>query len=339
VALPTSALARTKTVYPGGPASFQQRLAKTTGGGVDNFLINTVTIHVGDTVVWNGKAQSAGFHSIDFPAKGGSDLRLFTLTGKPVSGINDFAGNPFWFNGAPEVGFNPRLFSRIGGTTYNGSRRADSGLPFGPPTDFKLTFTRPGVYKYFCDVHYGMVGYVVVRKKGQPIPSAASDSRILRRQEAAYAHSAKNLDKTKVPRNNVSVGASGAGGLEVFAMFPSTQKVKVGTTIKFSMSKLTRETHTVTFGPVSYLKPLAMSFAAPVPSPAALYPSNPPPRPIALTLSQTSHGNGFANTGALDRDSGTPLPASGQITFTQAGTYHFICLIHPFMHGTVIVTH
>ena len=25
-------------------------------------------------------------------------------------------------------------------------------------------------------------------------------------------------------------------------------------------------------------------------------------------------------------------------TFTAAGTYHYICSIHPFMHGTVIVT-
>ena len=54
-------------------------------------------------------------------------------------------------------------------------------------------------------------------------------------------------------------------------------------------------------------------------------------------LDPTSHGNGFANVGALDRDSGTPLPPSGTIKFTQPGTYQFICLIHPFMHGTVVV--
>ncbi|MEA2146847.1 MAG: hypothetical protein QOG59_2434, partial [Solirubrobacteraceae bacterium] len=33
----------------------------------------------------------------------------------------------------------------------------------------------------------------------------------------------------------------------------------------------------------------------------------------------------------------TPNPVSAQIKFTQAGTYHYICLIHPFMQGTVVV--
>ncbi len=335
-AWPGTAGAKTVTVYPGGPAAFQHRLATKTGGGVDNFLINRVTINVGETVVWNGKARSAGFHTVDFPAKGGSDLPLFTPTGKTVSGVNDFAGSPFWFDGkVPQVGFNPVLFMPSGPSKYNGSTRVDSGLPLGRPADFKLTFTKPGVYKYFCDVHPGMIGYVVVRKKGQPVPSAASNKRTLVREESAYARGAKKLDRTKVAGNNFSVGASGAGGLEVFAMFPSTRTVKVGTTITFSMSKRTREVHTVTFGPVSYLKGLASSFAGPLPAANALYPSAPPG---SITLDQTSHGNGFANTGALDRDSTTPLPTSGQITFTQPGTYHFVCLIHPFMHGTVIVT-
>jgi plastocyanin len=335
-AWPAAAGAKTVTVYAGGTAGFQRSLSKKTGGGVDNFLINRVTVNVGDTVVWNGKARAAGFHTIDFPAKGGSDLPLFTPTGKTVSGVNDFAGNPFWFDGkVPEIGFNPGLFAATGGSTYNGASRADSGLPLGKPSNFKLTFTKPGVYKYFCDVHYGMVGYVVVRKAGQPVPSAASNQRTLVREERAYARRAKKLDRTKVAGNNVSVGASAAGGLEVFAMFPSTRTVKVGTTVTFSMSKRTRETHTVTFGPESYLTPLATSLSGPLPAPNALYPSGPPG---TISLDQTSHGNGFANTGGLDRDSGTPLPASGQITFTQPGTYHFICLIHPFMHGTVVVT-
>jgi plastocyanin len=336
LAIPAAAAAHTKTVYAGGPVAWQNKIQKSYGAGVDNFMLGRVTINAGDTVVWNGKSVSSGFHTIDFPAKGGSDLPLIT-PGTTVTGVNDFAGSPFWFNGhVPALGFNGALFARQGGSTYDGSQRVDSGLPTGPkPVDFKLTFNKPGVYKYFCDVHYGMVGYVVVLGKGKKVPTAAQDKATLNKEETAYVAGAKRLDKTKPAADHVSIGASGPGGLEVFAMFPSTQTVKAGTTVTFAMSALTRETHTATFGPKSYLTALANSFAGPAPSANAIYPSDPPG---SITLNQTSHGNGFANTGALDRDAGTPLPASGTIKFTQPGTYHFFCLIHPFMHGTVVVT-
>ena len=51
----------------------------------------------------------------------------------------------------------------------------------------------------------------------------------------------------------------------------------------------------------------------------------------------TNHGNGFLNTGNLDRDPATPSPGSTQVTFSKAGTYEYICLLHPFMKGSVVV--
>jgi plastocyanin len=335
VAVPAAASAKTKTVYPGGPAKFQASLGKKYGAGADNFLINRVTINVGDTVVWNGKARAGGFHTVDFPGNANGDIPLI-VPGSPVSGANDAAGNPFWFNGQPSFGFNPKLFAPIGSSTFNGTSRVDSGLPLGKPTDFKLKFTKPGVYKYFCDVHYGMVGYVVVRKAGIKVPTAKQDAKELLKEETQAVKNAKTAAKTKVTGDHISVGKSGPGGVEVFGMFPSTLTVKAGTSVKFSMSAKTRETHTVTFGPKSYLTPLVNSFAGPAPSAIGVYPSDQPPGPV--TENSTSHGNGFANLGALDRDKATPLPTSGVVKFTQAGTYHYICLIHPFMHGTIVVT-
>ena len=50
------------------------------------------------------------------------------------------------------------------------------------------------------------------------------------------------------------------------------------------------------------------------------------------------HGDGFANTGVLDTNSATTtIPSSGKVQFTTPGHLHYICLIHPFMHGTIIV--
>jgi plastocyanin len=235
----------------------------------------------------------------------------------------------------PTVGFNPALFGPSGGHVYNGTSRIDSGIPLGKPHNFAVTFTKPGVYKFYCDVHYGMVGYVVVKPKGQTVPTAAQDAATLSAEEAAYTAEARRVDKTKTPADSVSLGASGPGGLEVFAMFPAVLHVNAGTTVTFSMSKHTRENHTASFGPVSYLKPLAQSFTSPVPAAQAVYPSDPPGH---IVVTPTSHGNGFASVGALNRDPATPqTQSSGTITFTTPGTYHFICLIHPFMHGTIIV--
>jgi LPXTG-motif cell wall-anchored protein len=41
--------------------------------------------------------------------------------------------------------------------------------------------------------------------------------------------------------------------------------------------------------------------------------------------------NGSFNTGNLNKGQ------SASHTFTQAGTFAYICTIHPFMHGTVVV--
>lgn len=337
--LPAAASARTKVVFAGGPGGFASQLQKNYGAGVNNFLLNKVTIHTGDSVVWNGKSLAGGFHTVDIPALGGSDQSLVVPTGKTVSGVNDVAGNPFWFNGQPSLGLNPALFGPTGGSTYNGSARVDSGLPLGPPRSFKVKFTKPGVYHYFCDVHYGMQGTVVVLPKSKHVPSAKQDTKTLKKVEAGYVASAILVDKTTAPVNSVSLGASGPGGLEVYAMFPSTLNVKKGTTVTFSMSAKSRETHTAAFGdtspPNGYVYKLAQTaFNSLVIDPRGIYPSD---VPMPISLSKTSHGNGFANTGALDRDPATKPQASAQITFTQPGTYHYVCLIHSFMHGTIVV--
>ena len=337
LALPATAAAASKTVYSGGPGKFQSQISNKYSTGVDGFLLSRVTIDVGDTVVWDAKSRSNGFHSVDFPRKGGPDVPLMRPIGNTESSVGDAAGNPFWFNGhAPKIGFNPALLSASNGGTYDGSTRIESGLPVGKVSDFKLKFTKPGVYKYFCDVHRGMVGFVVVRKKGQAVPSARDDKKALAKQEAAYVAGSKKLIKTKVSGPNVSLGVVGAAGLEAYAMFPDKLSVKTGTTVTFAMAKNTRELHTATFGPKRYVDALANQFGnSPVFPGNAVYASDPPG---TITETPTSHGNGFVNTGALDRDSTTPLPPSGRIKFTTPGTYNFICLLHPFMKGTVVVT-
>src|SRR6266566_5007284 len=87
IALPAAASARTKTVYAGGPVAFGTKLQQKYGGGVNGFLLQKVTINSGDTVDWNGTALGGGFHTVDIPAKGGSDLPLILPNGTTVSGV------------------------------------------------------------------------------------------------------------------------------------------------------------------------------------------------------------------------------------------------------------
>jgi plastocyanin len=331
--LPVAASARTHLVWAGGTPSFQKAMQHKLSAEANDFVPHSDTLTQGDTVQWRG--MSIGFHSIDVPKKGGPDLPLILPNGTQAGGVNDFAGNPFWFNGQPNIGFNSQLSAASGPKVYNGSARVDSGLPLGPPKAFKLKFTKPGTYVYFCDVHYDMRGIIVVRPKGNATPTPALEKAAVATQQARDMKIAKKLVKTKITGDRVSLGVAGRHSVEILAMFPRTLHVHSGATVSFAMATLTGEAHTATFGPASYLKPLEDSFTGTTFAATAIYPSSPPGTTLPVP---GTHGNGFANTGALDRDAATPLPPGAKFQFTAPGTYQFVCMIHPFMRGTVVVS-
>ena len=192
LALPASAAANTKTVFAGPPPTTQKLAGKVLGKSfvqtynpdVNDFFLHRVTINAGDSVSF----IQAGFHTIDLPGKSGQDLPLILAGSTKVSGVNDAAGSPFWFNGVvPNLNLNPALFARSKSTVYNGSTRLESGLPpnSGKPKPFTVKFTKAGVYKYFCDIHLGMVGFVVVKPKGKTVPTAKQDAAALSAQITA----------------------------------------------------------------------------------------------------------------------------------------------------------
>jgi plastocyanin len=339
LAVPANASAATKGVSI-GPSPVVEEAFNKLGTDVNDFFPHGVTIHVGDSV----RFKPSQFHTVEFPAKGQKPLGLLGPAGT-ASGVLDAAGSAFWFNGQPILGFNPSLANDIYGkkTTYTGAKRVESGLPLRPKLKaFTVKFTKAGAYTYYCNIHTGMKGTVKVVSERHSIPSARADTKALAAQIARDTKTSKALSSTTVTAGNVSVGASGKGGVELYAMLPATQTVPVGTTLKFSMSTLTFEDHTATFGPgdpehdpASYLGKLAASLDTPVFAPEAVYPSE--PSGTTGNLSPTLHGNGFWNSGIMDASSVTPLPNNNSVTFTAPGTYTFYCLIHTFMKGTVVV--
>jgi len=340
---PVAAQAKTRTVHMGEPASTVKKFENKYGSDVNNFFPHGITIHAGDKI----KFVPDGFHTVDIPARGGGPAALITPNGTAVTGVTDAAGAPFWFNGQPNFAFNPVLLkSRFGKkATYRRTKAVLSGLPLAnKPKPFTVKFAKTGTYTYFCNIHQGMKGVVHVVGKRHKVPSARTIKRIVDRQVKRDLNTAKNLSRTTPPSGTIDVGVHGPGNVEFYGMVPGNVTVKVGTTLRFRMSPGSTEDHTATFGPgnpesqpTSYLGQIAASFQGAGPfDPRAVYPSEQPP--TVGTLTTTSHGNGFWNSGVLDTASATPLPESGSVKFGQAGTYNYYCMIHPFMHGIITVT-
>jgi plastocyanin len=345
LAAPISAQAATKRVYMGTPPAVQKTFNEQYGIDVNDFFPHTISVHVGDSV----RFVPAGFHTVDFPTKGGDDLPVFVPTGQNIANALDAGNNPFWFNGQPQIGINPQianpstaLFGKR--ASFNGTARVDTGVPLTQnPKPATIRFTKAGTFTYLCDVHPGMKGTVRVLPKSKTVPSVKSDARVVTRMIARDLAVGKQLPQTQVPAGVVDVGEAGRFGVEYFNFLPNSLTVPVGTTVNFQMTKLSRETHTATTGPGdpekdpnSFLGRLAASLQAPVPDPAALYPSDQPGTPASLT--PQFHGNGFWNSGTIDNEDSTAAPFGNSVRLDAPGTYQFYCLIHPFMHGTVTVT-
>lgn len=339
-AVPGVASAATKTVDMGTPISAQKAIQKT-GSDANAFFPSSVSVNVGDKV----KFVPTGFHTVELLGKGAKPTPLLSPTGQ-LTAEKDAGGADFWFNGQPQLGFTPTLLKGLYGksVSFDGSKSIQSGLPLAnKPKPFTITMKKAGTFTYLCTVHTGMKGTIKVLAKGKPVPSVKADEKRVAAQAAAAVKVAKGLATTKPPANTVSVGAAGAGGVESFSFFPSSLTVAPGTTVTFTMAKGSYEVHTATTGPgdpekdpKSYLGVLAASAASPAFDSAAVYPSDVPGAPASLT--PTSHGNGFWNSGVLDTASVTAqLPVSNKVTFAAVGTYQFYCMIHPFMHGTVTV--
>ncbi len=338
--VPAAAQGATRTDVAGPPSKVS---GLPPGADSNAFYRKTITIHVGDKVKW----KFNGFHTVTFPAKGKKPPAFIGLdpAGGKTSGVNDAAGNPFWFNGQPLLTLQPDGAFPAGGKSYNGKKLVSSGAPLSPgaPKPFTVKFTKKGSFSYYCTIHVGMKGTVKVVGKGKAIPSNKANAKAAKKEYAKVVKRLKKDGKFAGPAGNAVRAGNDTLTSTILGFFPTKKSVPVGTTVTFAMSSVTTEAHTITFGPADYLKSASDAFIGATSTPAGLpvvaslaaFPSDPPP---GLPADGTNHGNGFVNTGVIDGDAASPQPSSAQITFSKAGTYSYICLIHPDMHGEIDVT-
>jgi len=301
----TAHVARHIAAAARGPAPTTARTYDVvTGYGDDDYAANIfnpeiVKIYVGDTVRWHDGALLEP-HDVAF----GPPAALTVLAAQ-LQVVTPQK------NGPPVVTVGPQFAFPSPGTTYDGRGVAHSGFLVkgaGPNATWSLTFTRPGTYRYVCLIHY---------VPGSPAASMGGVVQVLPRPAASHVYRvASGYD-------------NGTARVVVDAFFPEDLTIHAGDTVVWTPGGF----HTVSFGPAALLARLRRTFITVTPRPAG-----PPtvvynPRVIFPSGGSTYAGTGFANSGLLI----APKPHAYALTFTRPGVYHYACLIHPGMDGTVTV--
>jgi plastocyanin len=259
---------------------------------------------------------------------------------------------------------------------FDGSGVVSMGAPLaGPPTPFVVTVTAPpGTYNFHCRVHPLMAGTLKVVAAGTPgvTTSATADAAAATQAtddvvagmaaEAAASTAGQVTHPNGTTTWKLTLGTSDpAGYVAVLDMLPRKVTIKKGDTVVWR--PLDRnEPHTVTFP-----KDLGTEFVPLCEGPGgkdapAVPTVNPPTSPFDFGCNgrpaefEATGGNGVTTitspstvsdsgivayrTGAFGFD----LPAqavrsSWSVRFTgaTAGTYHYVCMIHDGMEGTIVV--
>lgn len=284
----------------------------------------------------------AGFHTVTFLKKGAKPPPFIRATSALNPATNDPGGAPYWWGGAtPLISFNGAVAAPTGGTVVTGRRTVSSGLPQGNAPKFTVSFPKLGTFQVRCLIHPNMRGSLTVVAGNAKAADTAKRARARAAREKARQRARVNtaIARAKKTRGTTIVISPGDSAAQAFAFYPARKKVQVGSTVTFRMSGR-NEVHTISFGPAAFLQSVGRdSFEGSglAVGSEGFYPSDPPAAgPPAVTA--TSHGNGFVSSGVL-ADPGTriPAPKSFTVTFPQAGTFSYICLIHTEMKGTITV--
>ena len=233
-----------------------------------------------------------------------------------------------------------------GGPEYDGTGIVNSGFPPDDaegPVPFSITFSAAGTFELVCLVHPHMKGNVTVLSAGSAAPSsqAAVTARgqgeladLVGQAEALLA--AEEVGTTQRGDNKEYTLLSGLdeGKVEYLRFVPqSSLSINVGDTVTWDWGR-TGAPHTVTF--------LSGAEAPPgiVPEPQA---GGPPILLINPEVAAPSGGSAYSGTGVFSSGlllgpNGPPgVPTTYSLTFNEPGSHKYLCMLHPFMTGTITV--
>jgi plastocyanin len=281
------------------------------------FLPNELWIHAGDSVTWTSRTDEG--HTVTFLKPGQT--------------------RPPFPDGCPGV--------TPSGSDFTGATCVNSGPFVGGP--YSVKFPNPGNFKLVCLIHQDMTGVVHVLKLSETLPHnqafyddlaenqarvlISDTDRITDDDHPGRSHRFWNSRNSVVVTGETVATGGGKSFLAVMRFLPETIHVHVGETVEWT-SFHPSEPHTVTFGtePPNPLAP----FAVTADSDGALHGT----LPNAATNNSVSSGLFGPSPQELVGLPQMPLGVTRvRVTFTQPGTYDYICAIHDElgMKGKVIV--
>jgi plastocyanin len=241
---------------------------------------------------------------------------------------------------------------------FDGTQKYYSSGFISKGSDFKMTLAstiKPGTYHYYCNLHGpDMSGTITVAPSGSSIPSQSDVdsagqtqlndlvSKITPAIQSAASGHPQVPPGIKVAPNLAGFASQDVSTVTIDQFFPATIHTTVGKTVSWTIVGA----HTISFGEPSN-PPYALKEApdgtwhadeqagSPVPPPPGPPPSGNSNAPITVD-GGSYNGSGIASSGV--QASFPPALVTYNLKFTKAGTYNYVCLIHPGMVGQVVVS-
>jgi plastocyanin len=214
---------------------------------------------------------------------------------------------------------------------FNGTKAFSSGFVVEGGS-FSVTFTTQGAFKFICLIHPGMAVDVSVMAPGSYVPvvsgsdpgNKAIAANALALGEAASAAvkvpaATKNANGSSTYKVLTGPSLSYFGGtIDLMRFYNARTSIAVGDTVSFEAPNPVP--HTVTFFPPSGPPAEINPFAPVVPSP-------------------NFDGSAYVNSGIISTAAEFGGVSKFSLTFTKAGTYSYICLLHADqgMAGVIVV--
>ena len=209
----------------------------------------------------------------------------------------------------------------------------------GPAEAVDRAIPASGNYTLLCSIHPGMTLKVTSSKKGADVPTAKPGRAARRQAGQGRARSARQEARraSRAPRATRSRPAATTRASPAIAFYPAARPCRPASRHVHDAQALDRD-------PQRRVRPRGLPRRARArrswPGLRAVrdLPSEPPghaDRPSTAPTTATAS----INTGVMDADAASPLPASAQITFTKPGTYRYFCTVHGNdMAGELTVT-